>query len=414
MPGMQPIDRDVLTGFQHGDEKALEQLFRARFEPLTQQASAALGDEAAAPKVVEGAFVRIWEERGRIDSPEALEAFLFDAVKSGAARERSRRAAAHRMGGHDNHHAATTHSSAAAVTLDDAWAHVSTALHTPANVHSPQVQDALHEQLRHDAAVHVASLAKRPPWQLPTAIAVVLAITIFGAMRWMDRASADTAVTSALASPDGRNVSTLVAQFGSTTLLDGSKVALAADTKIRIPPNFGGAFRAIRVDGAASIDAAAAGERPLVVRVGDASVDAGNASLDVRAYAGEPAMVRVRSGQANVKALSSGAAQAVAAGQAFVVANGTITPATPEQVAEAFAWADKRFVVANKPLNAVLPQLVRFYGLEMKTPDQSILTRPVTLQASLESSRELIAALEKSANVQFGYEGKTMVLTPKK
>ena len=32
MPGTQPIDRDVLTGFRLGDERALEQVFRARFE----------------------------------------------------------------------------------------------------------------------------------------------------------------------------------------------------------------------------------------------------------------------------------------------------------------------------------------------------------------------------------------------
>src|SRR5437763_9142603 len=58
MPGMQPIETDVLTGFRSGDERALEQVFRARFEPLKDQATAALGeDPAAAPKVVEGAFV---------------------------------------------------------------------------------------------------------------------------------------------------------------------------------------------------------------------------------------------------------------------------------------------------------------------------------------------------------------------
>jgi ferric-dicitrate binding protein FerR (iron transport regulator) len=415
---MQPIDHEVLTGFQLGDEKALERVFRARFEPLAEQASAALGEDGgAAPKVVEGAFVRVWGERGKIDSPETLEAFLFDAVKTGAARERSRRAAAHRFAG--GGHAATTHTAAATVTLDDAWQAVTTALHADSGVHSPKVQDQLHDQLRHDAAVHVASLAKRPAWQLPTLIAVVLAAVIFGAMRWMDRASADTAVTQALASPDGHTLGTLAAQSTKPTEIgDGSKVTLGADTKLRIPPNFGSTVRAVRLDGSASFDAAAATDarRPFIVRSGDADIKtAGAASFDVRGYpTDDAATVRVRSGSVTVKSLTTGASQVANAGQAVAVTKaGQVSTPSAADLAEAFGWADNKFVVNNKQLSLVLPLLVRWYGLELKVPDQSILTRPVTMTAPLASSREAISALEKAADVQFGYEGKTMTLTPK-
>ena len=420
MPGTQPIDRDVLTGFRLGDEAALERVFRARFEPLTQQASQALGEDgAAAPKVVEGAFVRVWGERGTIDTPEALEAFLFDAVKTGAARERSRRAAAHRFGGGANGHHVTTHSTAAAVTMDDAWQHVSSVIHaSTSGAHSPKVQDALHDQLRHDAATHVAALAKRPAWQLPTAIAVVLAAVIFGAMRWMDRASADTAVTQALSSPDGRNVSTLAAQTGRTTLNDGSKVTLGADTRVRIPPNFGPTMRAVRVDGSASVQAVPATDpkHPFIVRSGDASIAASSAAaFDVRGYAADQAAaVRVRSGSVEVKSLSSGASQTLAAGQAASVSpTGQVAALSGPALDEAFGWADQKFVVNNKPLSAVLPLLVRWYGMEIKLADPSLGARPVTMTAPLESSRTAIAELEKAANVQFGYEGKTMVLSAK-
>jgi len=369
--------------------------------------------------VVEGAFVRIWGERGKIDSPETLEEFLFDAVKTGAARERSRRAAAHKFGGHTASGHATTHASVAPATLDDAWKHVTTALHSDPGTLSPRVSDALHEQHRHDAAAHVAALAKRPAWQLPTLIAVILAVAIFSAIRWMDRASADTAVTSALASPDGRSISTLAAQSGRTTLNDGSKVTLGADTKLKIANGFGPSMRAARVDGSATIEGVAATDpkHPLIVRAGDASIAAlGAATFDVRGYPADPAAtVRVRSGSVEVKSLSSGTIKTAAAGQALVVTpNGQVNTPSQADLDEAFGWADKKFVVNGKPLSAVLPLLVRWYGLEFKVADKSILTRPVTMQASLESSREAISALEKAANVQFGYEGKTMTLTAKK
>jgi len=41
--------------------------------------------------------------------------------------------------------------------------------------------------------------------------------------------------------------------------------------------------------------------------------------------------------------------------------------------------------------------------------DLPLLDRPVSIQASLDSPKEAITAVEKSANVKFGYEGKTMV-----
>lgn len=418
MPAMQPIDRDVLTGLQLGDERALERVFRDRFAPLSQQATAALDDAAAAPRVVEGAFVRVWEERGHIESPEALESFLYDAVKSGAARERSRRAAAHRMGhAHDNGHAhegTHQHAAAAAVTVDDAWAHVSHVLHAPAHGagHSEEAQHAHHDITRHDAAAHVAALGKRAAWQIPTAIAVVLAVAIFGAIRWMDNASADTAVTSALASPDGRTVSTLASQRAATTLGDGSKVSLGADAKLRIPPSFPATMRAVKLDGAASFEVATDAAKPFIVRAGDASITATGTAFDVSAYPKDAASVlRVRSGSVTVKSLSTGTSQTVEAGQSVAVTrDGAMSAPSAAALDEAFGWTDGRFVVDNRPLGEVLPLLVRWYGMDIKPTDPSLLTRPVTMRAPLASSREAIAALESSAKVKFDYQDKAMVL----
>jgi ferric-dicitrate binding protein FerR (iron transport regulator) len=406
MPGIQPIDRDLLTGLKLGDERALERVFRECYEPLSKKASAALDDEVGVPKVVEGAFVRVWEQRDTIESPEALEAFLFDAVTAGVARERSRRAAAHRMGG-DGARAAA-HAAAGPMTIDDAWTHVSNVLHTP--VHDAHLDPATLQAARHGAAQHVASLAKRPAWQLPTGVAAVLAVTIFGAIRWADVAGADSAINSALASPDARTVSTIAGQLAATSLSDGSKVRLGADTKLRIPPNFGGGTRAVQLDGAGAFTVAPNAKKPFVVRAGPAYVTATGTEFDVRAYPNESAVtVRVRSGTTNVRA--SGTSRALGAGQSVTLAkDGTMSNPTPGAVDEAFAWTDANFVVNGQPLRAVLPQIVRWYGMDLKVPDQALLTRPVTMRSKLSSSREAIAALESSAHLKFGYEDKAMVL----
>ncbi len=418
MTATQPIDLDVLRAFQHGDEHALESLFRSRFAPLTRQATAALGDDSGSPKIVEGAFVRAWSARDRIDSSEALESFLFDAVKSGAAREQSRRTAAHQFAGADRSHAAA-HAAAAPVSLDEAWAHVATALHAPQTApvtHSTQAQHEVSDAARHGAATHVAALAARPAWQLPTLVAVVLAAAVFGGMRWLDRTSADTVVTTALAAPTGRTVSTIAGQSAGASLADASTVQLAADTRMRVPPSFGTgdrALRAVSVDGAASIDVSPNGTRPLTVRAGDASVTAAAGTLDIRHYPNDAvATVRVRTGEARVASLTTGSTQTVRAGQAVTVSNdGTLAPLGAADAGEALAWADNRFVVTNRSLREVLPMLMRSYGLQLRVTDAALLARPVTVQAPLASAREAVAALETSARATFGYDGPIMTLT---
>jgi transmembrane sensor len=152
------------------------------------------------------------------------------------------------------------------------------------------------------------------------------------------------------------------------------------------------------------------------VRSGDASIAAASAAtFDVRGYPADgSAAVRVRSGSVEVKSLSSGGTQTISAGQAVAVSpNGQLAALSGPALAEAFGWADQKFVVNNKPLSAVLPLLVRWYGMDMKLADPSLGARPITMTAPLESSRLAIAELEKAANVQFGYQGKTMMLSPK-
>ena len=65
--------------------------------------------------------------------------------------------------------------------------------------------------------------------------------------------------------------------------------------------------------------------------------------------------------------------------------------------------------ISNRQLRDVLPQLKRWYGVDIKVPDLPLLDRPVTMKVSLDSPKEALTAVEKAANVQFGYEDKTMV-----
>src|SRR5437763_1990050 len=79
---------------------------------------------------------------------------------------------------------------------------------------------------------------------------------------------------------------------------------------------------------------------------------------------------------------------------------------TAVELQEATSWNDKTLTIANRQLRDVLSQLKRWYGVDIKVPDLTLLDRRVTLQASLDSPKEAITGVEQSANVKFGYEGK--------
>jgi DNA-directed RNA polymerase specialized sigma24 family protein len=121
-----PIDQDVLVGLRHGDDRSLEQLFRDRYPTLVQEASTQLDDPAAAPRVVERAFMRVWDERQSFETRQALESFLHTAVHDSAVRERKRLATLHRL--EAGAHVQLNHQTKPA-SADEAWSHLKAAIH---------------------------------------------------------------------------------------------------------------------------------------------------------------------------------------------------------------------------------------------------------------------------------------------
>ncbi|MGZ8376340.1 MAG: FecR domain-containing protein [Gemmatirosa sp.] len=414
MPVSAPIDREVLTNLRLGDEQALERLFRSSYPQLADKARAELDDPSFAPRVVEGAFLRAWAERAQFETPESLERFLQRSVHEGAVREKSRRAALHRFeqregvkpGATGAHHAAP-----ADVPVDAAWAHVSAVLHAPP-VDAEHDAHVRHEHSRHEAAQHLASVAKRPPWMAPVLIAVLLTAAFTVGMRWMDRAGGDVAVNNALSSPDLRVRLTRPGERAALTLTDGSRAVLGADSKLSIPPSYGERVRALSLEGAASFTVQDGNARPFHVRTPQAMVTAVGTVFDVRAFPQDArTQVRVREGSVTVKAREGTDVRTLAAGSVTEVrADGSIHDVAAAARDAAFGWADNRLVLRDRPLREAIEEARRWFGLTLLVPDSALLSRPVTVDAELGASRALLAQLEKTGRLTFGYENQRMVL----
>ena len=414
-PSTRPMPGPVLT-----DEAALRRAFDARFAALVADARRELGPAAAlAPRVVEGAFVRAWTQRDTILGEIHLRTFLADEVHHGVARALSRRAAAHRLGHHGENEttapvSATASAAAAApadmaapttADLEASWAHVAHMIR--GGEHSAEAIAAANVQSRHSAATHVAGIAKEGSWKVPVALGALAAAGIVGAMLWVDRVSEDSKIQRAVSATDARQTASTSGRPAVVTLVDGTRVRLAPESSISVPREFGDRLRAVKLVGAATFEPAPGQARPLRVVVRDAVVTATGTVFSVRAWDGDSGVtVQVREGSVSVRAGEE--TRTVAAGQSLAIEGTTMRTPTAAQLASAMAWTGDSLVIAARPLREVIPELRRWYNLQVRVADSTLGDRPVTVRAPLTSAREAVAAVERSAGVKYGYVGRDL------
>lgn len=395
------------------DESAVERLFRSHFSTLCAEATSHLRPElgdaapAAAPRVVESTFRQAWEEREHITTDAELTAFLHETVHRCAARELSRRAKAHHLRG-----SATggTQHSVAPCDVNESWGHVQRVLHPEA---VREEAKAYTEKLRHEAAEHVGDLSKDRSWKVPLIILGIGAAIVLGGMWWLTRLGQDRAITRALNSAEARNLAAANGQTGTLTLDDATQVTLAPGSKLTIPERFGDEMRAVKIDGAARFVVSPGHPRPFEVRAGNAAVVVTGTTITVRAYQNDPAViVRVTDGDAVVKVGKD--QHPVAAGRAALIeSNGRVREPSPDELALATNWVDRRVTIKNRELRDVVREMNRLYGLDIKVPEVKLLGQMASVDAPLDSMRLAISQVEQSAGVVFGYEGQTMVFRAK-
>lgn len=403
-----PISAEILTGVRQGDEQALERLFREHYDALIAEATPHLDDASSAPKVVEGAVLRAWERHADFGSPAALEQFLHAAVHEGAVREKSRRAGLHRLESHEGKpHVARSHV-APISTVDEAWAHLRTTLHAPPP--DPDHAAKVAKATRHAAAEHMASVAKRRNPLVTIAYVGALLATVSAILFGIFRESPEEKVTRFLRNPEAREIISKYGQIGTVSLDDGSKATIGADSRLVIPPGFPSTVRGVRMVGTASFEVASAGELPFEVRLGDVAVVATGTRFAVNFdTANGASLVRVDEGSVNVRFGET--IRPLTAGQALAIdAAGAMTEPTAAAIDEALAWTSGRLVVKDRTLRQALDQARRWYSIALIPSDMALMERTVSIDAPLDSSKSMIADLEASGNMTFGWEDKTMVL----
>ena len=404
-----PIETAAVDSIRLGDETAFEKLFREHYDALIGEARAAFDDAAAASRVVDASFVRAWHRRAEFASPGDMESFLRSTVHDGAVRERSRIAAIHRFESHEGARKQVPNASHT-VGVDVAWAHVAKAMHA-APPDSAATARQMADHARHAAAEHVAHVAKPERSILATiaggaaiiALAAVLLFLVF-------RDTPEKRTLRALAATDARIVPTREGQIGDVTLDDGTKVKLGPEARLRIPTRFDKDVRAVGLEGTASFTVAPDHALPFEVHAGNTAIIATGTAFSVSADSAEK-MVVAKVTEGSVRIRLGETTKEVGANEAMMVdATNTLRAPTPQELQESLGWMDGRFILVDRTLRTGLQEMKRWYGIVIIPESMRLLDRKVTVNASLESSKEAIAGLEASGNLKFGWQDKTMVL----
>lgn len=393
---------------------ALHKVFDAEFQNLLLLARKELGDAVSlAPRVAEGAFVRAWDARSRLQTMDQLTQFLRDDVKSAAARALSRRAAIATGDGGEQISLKTAEHVAAAQAVDPkvSWSHVIAAIHLDPK--EAQADKMTAEELRAETAGRLEH-ATKSGISAKTALAIGAAIVIVAVagVMWANRMSSELAIATAMSSTNGRVTASPYGQIGKVTLQDGSTVTLAPDAKLFVPTVFNEKIRPVKVDGSAAFEVAS-GTNDFRVYARNAIITAtGTKFVTAVRWSDTAVVVKALEGSVDVR-VDKGASQSVGAGQAVVVDKaGAIKEASAEEAEEAASWVEsQRLAMIDRPLKDILPELLRWYNVDASVRDLSLLDQKATVRTALADGNLALAEVAKSAGLTLTKEGTRNYLT---
>ena len=269
----------------------------------------------------------------------------------------------------------------------------------------PHPDHAFHS--KHHAHIKTAD-AGMPVGQIAT-VGLIVAVLGGGGLWWLNRKGEDNKLNTLFASKDVRIIPTMNGQRGDITLSDGSKLNIGPSTKLTIIPKYNDLYRGVKVEGSASFDVKPSPNIPLEVRAGGATFVLNEGAFVVRGYDDEDVILKLTAGSGEVRAKGT-RRQLTAPAAVKIAKDSTLTDADMAAADVATSWVDGKVVFKGITLKEVLPLFVRYYAMNIEVKDAALLSRPVNMEAQLDSKQKAITALEQSAFVKFAYDGSKPML----
>lgn len=279
----------------------------------------------------------------------------------------------------------------------------------------PGAQHPNHPHHPHDPShphhhPHIAQAQVGMPKSQLLAVGLIIAVVGGAALWYLNRAGEDNRLNSLFNSADARKISTNNGQRANVTLGDGSMLNIGPATKLTIIPDYNKQYRGVKVEGTTAFDVKNSPNTPLEVRVAGAALVMSEGAVVVRGYGDEDGgYIKLTSGSGEVRAKDA-RRQVTAPVALRVNKDSTLADADAAAADLATSWAGGTVVLKDMPLKDVLQLFTKYYALTMTVTDDALLSRPVSMEAQLDSKQNALDGLQASAFVKFGYDGTKPIL----
>jgi transmembrane sensor len=198
----------------------------------------------------------------------------------------------------------------------------------------------------------------------------------------------------------------------NVTLTDGTVIALAPASRVRVPDNYGRATRQVDLEGEAFFRVVHDTAHPfrVVTRTVDA-IDVGTA-FDLRAYDEDSiAEVAVTEGQVAARATNSDSITRLGAGDLLSVASsGRIARFHRSDIGTTIGWTRGQLVFRNTPVHDAVPVLERWYALTIRVEDPVLDATPLTATLTAGNADEMLNAVVAALGATWVRQNGTILL----
>lgn len=278
------------------------------------------------------------------------------------------------------------------------------------------------------SARHVRAfrIAERRRWWSPSmAVAAAVVLAVGGGLVASFVADREAALDA------GESMHEYVTPRGQRAtfqLADGTRLMLAAGSRLRVPARYGRNSRDVYLEGEAMFDVVRDAARPFRVRAKHAVVQVLGTAFDVRAYAGDSTVaVAVTEGvvalgsadtprsstthraEPNPEDIAPGVV--LRAGEVGTLDDaGRVTTARGADAAAYLAWTEGRLLFVETPLPEVVRVVGRWYDIDIRLEGRGLATRVVTAEFGTASVDDVLGALALAVDARVVRQGKIVTL----
>jgi transmembrane sensor len=199
---------------------------------------------------------------------------------------------------------------------------------------------------------------------------------------------------------------TVMGEKSIVTLLDGTKITLNADSKLKYPTRFGEESREVYLEGEGYFEVAHNSDKPFVVHTGNISTTDIGTAFNINAFADDKEIeVSLIEGSVKVSTNETGSAKGdiiLEPTQQLVYnkENETNKVRTFDDQ-KAAGWKDNIFVFDNEPLSKVFIELERSFGIKFELTDKSYSSKKIKANFKNESIWTVAEVLKKATGLQY-------------